>query len=207
MSEDDSGLIESAVLGDRDALVKLLSRHDERLHRTVSSWITRNLQSVLSAEDVLQDAFADVYRTIGSFRPAGDGSFYAWLRKIAKNRFLKAKRGLEARIRDGAKLGRPPAGGATSFVDLIGVIKGPESTPSRKIARVENQRAVQVALAGLKPHYRQALWLRYIEGLPVREIATKMDRTDHAVHMLCNRGLDALRVELGSVSKFLSWRG
>lgn len=63
---------------------------------------------------------------------------------------------------------------------------------------------MQVALAGLKDDYREALWMRYIEGRPVREIAQAMRRTERAVQMLCNRGLRALREKMGRTSKYLT---
>jgi RNA polymerase sigma-70 factor (ECF subfamily) len=79
-----------------------------------------------------------------------------------------------------------------------------ERTPSRSAAGHEAVRAVQVGLAGLKSDYREALRLRYIEGLPVAEVAARMDRTERAVHMLCHRGLQCLRAAVGRSSQFLS---
>jgi DNA-directed RNA polymerase specialized sigma24 family protein len=46
--------------------------------------------------------------------------------------------------------------------------------------------------------------LRYLEGLRVAEVAKRIGRSEGAVHMLCTRGLQSLREELGDLSRFLS---
>ena len=48
--------------------------------------------------------------------------------------------------------------------------------------------------------------MRYVQGLPVAEIARAMDRTPHAVHNLCYRGLQELHVKLGRSARFLTRR-
>ncbi len=85
-----------------------------------------------------------------------------------------------------------------ALLDLVAV---DVHTPSQSVASHE---AVQVAMAGLKDDYREALHLRYITGLPVTEVASRMNRTDRAVQMLCHRGLQKLRAALDRSSAFLS---
>jgi RNA polymerase sigma-70 factor (ECF subfamily) len=59
-------------------------------------------------------------------------------------------------------------------------------------ARIEATRAREV-LDSLGPHHRGALVLRYVDGLPVREVADHLDRTEHATEALLVRARRAFR--------------
>ena len=78
-----------------------------------------------------------------------------------------------------------------------------ERTPSRSALAHEMIGTLQRSMQNLPEDYREAVRLRYIEGMQVIEIAGRMNRTDRAVHMLCNRGLKALRLELRSASMYV----
>jgi RNA polymerase sigma-70 factor (ECF subfamily) len=53
--------------------------------------------------------------------------------------------------------------------------------------------AAHAALARLSPHHRAALTLRYLDGLPVAEVAAHLDRSVHATETLLVRARAALR--------------
>lgn len=63
-------------------------------------------------------------------------------------------------------------------------------------ARLDAVRAQQV-LAALAPHHRIALTLRYLDGLPVPEVASLIDRTVHATEALLVRARIAFRRAYG----------
>ena len=90
------------------------------------------------------------------------------------------------------------------MVHLLEVLAAHSRTPSRSAAAHEAVEAVQRALSGLPEDYGEAIRLRYVEGLPVAQIATRMNRSEGSVHMLCNRGLQALRIALGDSARFLT---
>jgi len=77
-------------------------------------------------------------------------------------------------------------------------------TPSQSAANHEAVRQIETAMDGLKDEYRQALRLRYIDGLATAEVAVVMDRDEKAVQNLCHRGLQSLRERLGTGSQFFS---
>ena len=56
------------------------------------------------------------------------------------------------------------------------------------------------ALARLGPHHRAALTLRYLDGLPVPEVAAHLDRTVHATEALLVRARVAFRRTYGEES-------
>ena len=51
----------------------------------------------------------------------------------------------------------------------------------------------RAALATLGPHHRAALTLRYLDGLPVAEVAEQLGRGLHATEALLQRARGALR--------------
>jgi RNA polymerase sigma-70 factor (ECF subfamily) len=202
----EQGLIGGAVRGDQIALERLLLAHHNRLADHVGRELPADLRGTISAEDVLQETYVVAFRQIGTFEPRGPDAFYNWLKAVAKNRLFDAIKARRAAKRGG---GRQPAeaqpgGAVSSVVDLLELLNVHERTPSRSAARHEALAAVQVAFAGLKGDYREALRLRYMEGLSAAQTAARMNRTERAVHMLCHRGLKQLREGMGRSSQFLT---
>ncbi len=111
----------------------------------------------------------------------------------------RAKRGGAAR-----RVRTPRDGAASSVASLLQLVAVHDRTPSRSAVRHERERAVRVALAGLKDDYREALVLRYGQDLAVAEIAARMNRSERAVHMLCSRALKKMRLALGHASQYLT---
>jgi RNA polymerase sigma-70 factor (ECF subfamily) len=52
---------------------------------------------------------------------------------------------------------------------------------------------VQAVLASLSPHQRAALTLRYLDGLPVEDVARSLDKSVHATESLLMRAKAAYR--------------
>jgi len=202
-SEDE--LIPRAVTGDSHALEALLMLHYERLHARVARRLPASMRGVCSAEDVLQQTLVAACRDLAKFEPRGDDSFYRWLCTIAEFRLLNAINAHRAAKRGG---GQAPAGAPGTWTHspdaLLGMLAGGDGTPSRFASRREAAGAIQVALAAIKDEYRQAIELRYLQGRSPAEVGEIMDRTPHAVHNLCHRGLRELEVALGRASRYLT---
>jgi RNA polymerase sigma-70 factor (ECF subfamily) len=200
----DDDLLERAIAGEPLALDRLLLSAYPRLAARIDKKLPRSIRSLIAAEDILQETFAEAFRGIRAFRPSGKDALYRWLVTIADHRVLDAVRAHKAAKRGGGRTARAPAQGATSLGALIEMLGAPQPTPSRAAGGNEAAAALQVALAGLHPEYRDALTLRYLHGLPVAEVAVKMGKTESAVHKLCSRGLQRLRESMGEASSYLS---
>jgi len=207
MVSDDSeqDLIARAAGGDRLALEQLLLRYHDRLVKYIRRKLPAELQAFVAPEDVLQVTYVEALRHVTSFEPKGRDAFFRWLATIAKRRLLDVVRRERAAKRGGGRVAADPQRkGSSSVIDLLGLAAVHGHTPSRSAARREAVSALHVALAGLKDDYRQAVQLRYLERLPVADVAAQMHRTPRAVHMLCYRGLRQLRASLGRASDFLT---
>ena len=173
---------------------RLLARIDQKF--------PAELRSVLSPEDILQDTFTYAFRGVASFRPEGADAFYRWLTAIADNRLIDTVRAQQAAKRGGGRgTGQNARSSIAALIDLVALN---DRTPSRSAGGHEAAAAVQVALAGLKDEYREALALRFLEGLSVADTAARLGKTEPAVHKLCSRGLQSLREAMGEAAKYLS---
>jgi len=208
MSADDLALVQQAVAGNAAALKLLLLGARDRLTRSVAAKIPKELRAVFGGEDIVQEAFVEVFRRIEKFEPRGPDSFNRWLSVIALNQLRNAIRHHRTAKRGGAcACGCVDRCVGDSSLDLLDMLAGPGRTPSRCVAREEAVRAVRAAIDSLPEHHRKAVWLVHIEGKAIRDVAQLMGRTDHAVRGLCSRGLNTLRDLLESDTKLLSSLG
>jgi RNA polymerase sigma-70 factor (ECF subfamily) len=80
--ESQLNLVRRAQSGDEEAFAKLFQQHKSRVY-SVCLLMTKD---VAEAEDLTQEAFLQVFRTVGSFR--GDAAFSTWLYRVAVNTVL-----------------------------------------------------------------------------------------------------------------------
>ena len=80
--ESQLNLVRRAQSGDEQAFATLFRQHKSRVY-SVCLLMTKD---VAEAEDLTQEAFLQVFRTVGSFR--GDAAFSTWLYRVAVNTVL-----------------------------------------------------------------------------------------------------------------------
>lgn len=195
-------LLQRAQAGDEVSLQKLLARWQRRLLLRIERKLPPRMRGVISPEDILQDAFVDVFRGVARFRDNGEDAFYRWLVTIVDNRLIDSVRALQAAKRGGAWAQLTES--ESQAVPLVEMLEVNSRTPSRSVARRETAGAVLRALDAIAPDYREALRLRFVEGLDVSDTARRLGRTEWAVHKLCRRGLDQLRSAMGESGNFFS---
>jgi RNA polymerase sigma factor (sigma-70 family) len=133
------------------------------------------------AEDITQDVFIRVFRSLENYTP---GTFEGWLHRITTNLFLDLVR-RRARIRFDAL---PDDNGDR----LAG--RGP--TPEQAYDDTHLDADVQAALAKLAPEFRAAVVLCDIEGLSYEEIAATLGIKLGTVRSRIHRGRAQLREAL-----------
>src|ERR1041384_7482543 len=94
-------LVKQARAGDSAALEQLLNRHSPAVTARIASDISREWQSSLSAEDVMQHTWLETFLKIESLETEDEAGFAAWLFRIAQNNLRDAIRRLEADKRGG----------------------------------------------------------------------------------------------------------
>jgi RNA polymerase sigma-70 factor (ECF subfamily) len=201
--ENTTDLTQLARTGNRQAFQVLALKHYDRLIAFIAPRLPLPFRRVISAEDVLQETLRQALRDIHQFERRGDTAFYVWLRQIARHTILDLIRVEEAGKRDCRRIASPQALDTDNPFGLLELAIGREGTPSGEAARREAAQALKTALLRLKKGYRDALLLRYFDGLSVQETATKMKCSIGTVMMACLRGVKELRRWLGSRSRYL----
>jgi RNA polymerase sigma-70 factor, ECF subfamily len=151
--------------------------HSARVYR-LAYRLTGN---VPDAEDLTQEVFVRVFRSLSSYTP---GTFEGWLHRITTNLFLDMARRRQ-RIRFEG-LGDAAAGR----------LSGDEPTPAQAFDARHLDGDVQQALAALAPEYRAAVVLCDIEGLSYEEVASTLGVKLGTVRSRIHRGRAQLRVAL-----------
>ena len=133
------------------------------------------------AEDITQDVFVRVFRSLENYTP---GTFEGWLHRITTNLFLDLVR-RRARIRFDAL---PDDSGDR--------LPGRGPTPEQAFDETHLDADVQQALSALAPEFRAAVVLCDIEGLSYEEIAATLGIKLGTVRSRIHRGRAQLRAAL-----------
>ncbi len=177
---NDERLLEAARQGDRRALERLLARHQRRVYR----FGLKMCRDPEDAKDVLQDTLLAVARGVKDFR--GASSVSTWLYTIARSFCIKKRRRSKFAPAEEASLDDESAAEARQVADEA---RGPdESLAGRQI-----EAALEQAIGGLAPMYREVLVLRDIEGLTAPEVAEVLGLTIEAVKSRLHRARVAVR--------------
>jgi RNA polymerase sigma-70 factor (ECF subfamily) len=152
----------------------IVAEHSGRVYR-LAYRLTGNRQD---AEDLTQDVFVRVFRSLDSFEP---GNFAGWLHRITTNLFLdRARRAARIRM-DGF------AEGAENQ------ILGHDIVPEDAVNDAGFDADVEAALASLPEKFRVAVVLCDIEGLSYDEIADVLGVKVGTVRSRIHRGRMQLR--------------
>ncbi|MCI0362244.1 MAG: sigma-70 family RNA polymerase sigma factor [Phycisphaerales bacterium] len=204
MASEEDDLERRAIAGDRRDLAALLERHGPDVRTKLHGAIPRRWQSVLSADDVLQETFTEAFLSIGRFEPRGDGSFSAWLSALARHVLLDAVRLLETQRRGGDRRRVEPRQGDNAILQLCDQISATTSTPSRKVAGREAIESLKRAVEQLPGTYRQVVEMYDLQNRPIEEVATAIKRSPGAAYMQRQRAHRLLAQIMGSASRFFS---
>ncbi|GAB2823272.1 RNA polymerase sigma factor SigE [Actinocorallia aurea] len=156
---------------------QIVTEHSGRVFR-LAYRLTGNRHD---AEDLTQDVFVRVFRSLSSYTP---GTFEGWLHRITTNLFLDGARRRQ-RIRFDALTDEAAA-------RLRSVDRG----PAQIIDDAALDPDVQAALDSLAPEYRVAVVLCDIEGLTYEEIAATLGVKLGTVRSRIHRGRAQLRMAL-----------
>ena len=199
----ESELVEKAVAGDRVAIQQLLMSHTSVLTRFAASRLPKSVRDVVDPEDIVQQTFAQAFRSISRYRQQEGASFLSWLTGIAENKIMDTVKGLQREKRGGNRQRvRHVATESRSVADLVNLLSTGSHTPSRSVAGHEAVGAIQNAIAELPEEYRRAVQLRLLECKSLEETAQLMNRGPRAVQGLIDRAKKKMRAALGRLSMY-----
>lgn len=180
---DDAELVRRCLRGDAGAWETVVRTHTRRIYNLCYRFTARREE----AQDLTQEVFLRVYRTLKSYDP-GQGALEVWMHRLARNLLIDHYR---ATRHDRMSV---------SLEDQLPRLEEKPSAappPDRTAALGELSEAIQQALGQLSPDLREAVILRDLQGLEYREIAHVLDVPEGTVKSRINRG----RAELGRIMK------
>jgi len=154
--------------------VRFRAWYDEALPRVYRYLLTHCGDHEL-AEEVTQEAFVEAIRSRRKFR--GQSDPVTWVIAIGRNRLID-------HIRHDRR-------GAARHLRLIDSRRDLESSAWRTSDERED---VERALSNLSAEHRLALMLRYLDQLPIREIASLLHRSESATESVLTRAREAFRL-------------
>lgn len=178
---DLTNLVCRCQAGDEEAFAALFHQYKNLIYRT--AYLI--LDNAEEAEDVLQEAFLQVYRSLSTFQPS-KGAFTTWLYRITVNCCLSRR--------------RKPHLSVIPLDDMPSAsLAGPQSSQDS----LEMEEAVRLALRRLSKKLRAVVILRYYLELPYAEIAQVLDIPMGTVKSRLDLALKALRRELEALPEDL----
>jgi RNA polymerase sigma-70 factor (ECF subfamily) len=187
MERDDRDLLSAAQAGDRAAREELLDRHQRRVYR----FGLKMCRDPEDAKDILQETLLAFARTLKDFR--GASSVSTWLYTIARSFCIKRRRRSKfAPEHEESLEAVEPGAEARQIAD-------PSRTPDESLAGRQVEAALEDAISGLEPMYREVLVLRDVEGLTAPEVAEVMGLSVEAVKSRLHRARVAVREAVAPV--------
>jgi RNA polymerase sigma-70 factor, ECF subfamily len=190
-------LLNRAGQGDAMARQQLLALHRDKLRRMVALRLDRRMSARVDPSDIVQESLAEAHQHFSEYLRDRPLPFYAWLRQFAWERVAKQyERHVRARRRSVTREEVPNLPDE-SVAQLARRLIASATSPSRGLLREELRERVRVALGCLKPHDREVLVLRYLEGLSNAETAAVLGLAESTAGMRHLRALERLRALLG----------
>ena len=153
----DSELIHAFIQGDERALETLVYRYKDKLYTSIYMLV----KDKYIAEDIFQDAFLKMIRTMREGRYSEQGKFLPWAIRVAHNlcmdHFRKVKQQVQVLLPDGKDIS-----------DLIGTS---DYNASDRIENRQTNESVRQLIEALPEEQREVIVLRMYGDLSFKEIA------------------------------------
>ena len=174
---EDIQLLKIAQEGNTEAFGAIYERYAEKVFR----YLNAHLGNGLDAEDLTEEVFIRVWRSLPDYRERGT-PFLSYVFRIARNALIDHYR-RERRLV-----------GQLSSEDVV--IADQKPGPGEILSDQMERQELREALEGLKEDYRTVLIFRFLADLSPEDTALAMGRSAGAVRVLQHRALGALRTRL-----------
>jgi len=183
-----SSVIERCLAGEPDAWEEIVRTHNRRIYNICY----RFTGSPDDAEDVAQEVFIKIYRTLSSYDSA-KGAFTTWITTVTRNLLVdNYRKNKMDRLSESMDA---PQGSDEDGLTLSDQLADRGPTPDDRMASLETQKLVQQALLRVSPDLREALILRDLHDMDYKEIAAALRVPEGTVKSRINRG----RTELARI--------
>ncbi len=154
---DDQRLIELYLQGNERAFEELFSRYKDRIYTTIFLFVKDHEM----ADDIFQDVFIKIIRTLREGKYQHEGKFSQWAVRIAYNLCVDYFRRSKRR-----NIVNP-----TEDFDIFDIIEDTDPNGEEQIIKEQEHRQVKKWLEKLSPEQREVVILRHYAEMSFKEIA------------------------------------
>lgn len=182
-SLSDNELVQRFITGDQESLETLIVRHKSR----VFSYILLIVKNQELAEDIFQETFIKVIRSLKRGKYIENGKFVSWVLRISHNLIIDhfRKEKLKGTISNDS-----------SDMDIFNSQKFSEDTIEDQMVNSQILKEVKHLVQELPEDQRQVIHMRHYMGLSFKEIA---EQTDVSI----NTALGRMRYALINLRKLI----
>jgi RNA polymerase sigma-70 factor, ECF subfamily len=174
-------LVRRCLAGDAGAWEDIVHAYNRRIYNLCY----RFTNSADNAEDLTQEVFIKVYRTLASY-DVEKGAFTTWLTTLTRNLLVDHfRRSRMDRLTESIDVGLTEVDDSPSLSERL---PDRRPSPADRLASQETQKMVQRALARISPDLREAVILRDLQDMDYKEISKVLHVPEGTVKSRINRG-------------------
>lgn len=166
---DEYALIDRFQQGERDVFNELIIRYQGKIY----SLVYKHVPNPEIAKDLCQEIFIKAYQALPRFK--GESAFYSWIYRIAINRCIDFIR-QQNRKRTVSFDELSPTICDNNLIFNDSAPRPPEQAESSELGQI-----IGKAVSQLPPGQQRVFNLRYHEGLQLKEIAARLDRSEGTI--------------------------
>lgn len=182
-SATEKALVDGMLAGDERAFDRFADFYIPIVHRFAAYRLRGDTDLV---EEIVQQTLTRALSRLSTFR--GEAALSTWLCAVCRNE-------IAGHFRRRARIGSEIDIGAADEAAVEALDARRAESPEAGASRSETRHIVHEALDALPAHYGQALEWKYLQELPVREIARRLDLGLKAAESLLTRARLAFRRE------------
>ena len=203
MTDDADRLIERIRNHEQEALAEFIQLRTPQIIAFIERRMSDSLRKKVEPTDILQDLSISCLNALDQVDFEGRDPF-RWLCQQAERRIIDEHRkqfGAQKRAahREVGIYANDPNKGSSSIENLL---VASLTTPSKKFSKAQKEFHLVAAMDELGDEAQTALRMRYLEGLPSKEIAAKIGKSDAATRVLLSRSLKKLQDLLAANEDF-----
>lgn len=180
---DDQQLVKLYLQGKEACFEVLITRHKAKVH----SYIYQMVKDQVISEDIFQDTFIKVIKTLKSGKYTEEGKFLPWVMRISHNliidHFRKAKK-------------MPKYDSPNEDFDIFKIIRIPESNAEDRIMKEQAHKNINKLIEKLPKEQKEVLYMRHFADMSFNEIA---EQTNVSI----NTALGRMRYALINLRKLI----
>lgn len=181
ISTEERAMVSGMLAGDDSAFERFADAYIPALHRFASYRLDNDRELT---REIVQSTLVKAIAKLSSFR--GEASLLTWLRACCKTE-------IAAHFRRGKSRPQEVEWRDEQAAEATPLNRTPQDGPERSVLRGETAVLVHAALDLLPPHYGRILEWKYLDSLPVKEIADRMKLKPKAAESLLTRARNSFR--------------